>query len=44
MALRLAKAVGRSPESLLAMQDAYDLWTARQTIDLKQVGKLQFEV
>jgi addiction module HigA family antidote len=41
MALRLAKAVGRSPESWLAMQDAHDLWVARQHIDLKRVGKLR---
>mgnify|MGYP006179905305 CR=1 FL=1 len=42
MALRLSKAIGRSPESWLAMQDAYDLWIARQHVDLKQVGKLAF--
>ena len=41
MALRLSKAVGRSPESWLAMQDAHDLWVARQRIDLKRVGKLK---
>jgi len=41
MALRLAKAVGRSPESWLAMQDAYDLWIARQHVDLQRVGKLK---
>ena len=41
MALRLSKSVGRSPESWLAMQDAYDLWLARQCVDLKRVGKLQ---
>lgn len=40
MALRLSKAVGRSPESWLAMQDAHDLWLARQTVDLRRVGKL----
>ena len=28
MALRLAKALGRSPESWLAMQNAHDLWIA----------------
>lgn len=41
MALRLAKALGRSPESWLAMQDAHDLWRARQTVDLQRVGKLE---
>ena len=40
MALRLSKAIGRSPESWLAMQDAYDLWIARQHVNLKRVGKL----
>ena len=42
MALRLSVALGCSPESWLAMQDAYDLWIARQHVDLKQVGKLAF--
>jgi len=41
MALRLAKAIGRSPESWLAMQDAHDLWIARQSVDLHGVGKLK---
>lgn len=41
MALRLSKAIGRSPESWLAMQDAHDLWVARQHVDLDQVGKLE---
>ena len=40
MALRLAKAIGRSPESWLTMQDNHDLWVARQNVDLKKVGKL----
>ena len=40
MALRLSKALGRSPESWLAMQDAYDLWLARQSTDLARVSKL----
>jgi addiction module HigA family antidote len=41
MALRLSKAVGRSPESWLSLQDAHDLWVARQHVDLGRVGKLQ---
>jgi antitoxin HigA-1 len=40
MALRLSKAVGRSAESWLAMQDAHDLWVARQTLDLARVRPL----
>ena len=43
MALRLSKAIGRSPESWLAMQDNYDLWQAKNSINLSQVRKLQFE-
>jgi len=41
MALRLSKAIGRSPESWLAMQDAHDLWLARQRVDLQRVGRLK---
>jgi antitoxin HigA-1 len=40
MALRLSKAIGRTPESWLAMQYAHDLWNARQQVDLRRVGKL----
>jgi antitoxin HigA-1 len=42
MALRLSKALGRSPESWLAMQDHYDLWQARQAVDMKSVRKIAF--
>ena len=42
MALRLSKALGRSPESWLAMQDTYDLWQARQSVDLSAVGSFSF--
>ena len=41
MALRLSKAVGRSPESWLAMQDSHDLWVARKNVNLQRVGKLK---
>jgi len=41
MALRLSKALGRSPESWLAMQDAYDLWQAKKTVKLSKVRKLK---
>lgn len=44
MALRLSEAIGRSPESWLAMQDAHDLWLARQSVDLTRVGKLKLAV
>jgi antitoxin HigA-1 len=42
MALRLSKALGRSPESWLTMQDNYDLWQARQTVNLDAVEKIEF--
>ena len=41
MALRLSKALGRSPESWLAMQSNYDLWQARQHVKLGNVGKVK---
>jgi addiction module HigA family antidote len=41
MALRLAKTLGRSPESWLAMQYNHDLWQARQKVNLKDVERLE---
>lgn len=41
MALRLAKTIGRSPESWLKMQDNHDLWVAKKSVDLNRVGKLE---
>ncbi len=43
MALRLSKALGRSPESWLTMQDSYDLWHARQSVNLDNVEKIEFK-
>ena len=40
MALRLSKCLGRSPESWLLMQDSYDLWQAKQNIDLSGIEPL----
>jgi addiction module HigA family antidote len=40
MALRLSKALGRSPESWLTMQSNYDLWQVRQHIQLEKVRKV----
>ena len=42
MALRLSKAVGRSPESWFAMQHNYDLWQARKSLDLSRVTSIEF--
>ena len=41
MALRLAKAIGRTPESWLVMQDHYDLWLARKSVNLQRVSELK---
>jgi addiction module HigA family antidote len=41
MALRLSTVLGRSPESWLALQDAYDLWQVKQRIKLAGISKLE---
>ncbi len=41
MALRLSKTLGRSPESWLSMQDAYNLWHAKKNVNLREVEKLK---
>jgi addiction module HigA family antidote len=41
MALRLSKALGRTPESWLTMQYNYDLWHARQRVSLANVEKVK---
>ena len=43
MALRLSKALGRTPESWIAMQYNYDLWKARESTDLTDVQKIDFK-
>lgn len=42
MALRLEKALGRSPESWLTMQHNFDLWQARLALDLSGVTQIEF--
>lgn len=42
MALKLSKVLGRSPESWLLMQDNYDLWLARQKIDIENYETMVF--
>jgi addiction module HigA family antidote len=42
MALKFSKVLGRSPESWLLMQDNYDLWRARQEINLNDYEALVF--
>lgn len=41
MALRLSKALGRSPESWLAMQYNHDLWQAKRHVKLGNVSKVR---
>lgn len=41
MALRLSKALGRSPESWLAMQYNHDLWQAKQHVNLTGVTRVR---
>jgi addiction module HigA family antidote len=41
MALRLSKALGRSPESWLALQYNHDLWQARQRVNLRNVARVR---
>jgi len=40
MALRLSKTLGRTAESWLIMQDNYNLWQTRQSVNLDDVEKL----
>ncbi len=42
MALRLSKALGRTLESWLAMQDNFDLWRARNSVNLSTVKPVDF--
>ncbi|RYU47104.1 addiction module antidote protein, HigA family, partial [Aliivibrio finisterrensis] len=42
MALRLSKSLGRTPESWLTMQDNYDLWQAKQNVNLTKVHTINF--
>ena len=41
MALRLSKALGRSPESWLALQYNHDLWRAKRRVNLSNVNKVR---
>ena len=44
MALRLSTMLGRSSESWLALQDRYDLWQARQRVDLGGIKRMALRV
>ncbi|CAI0945902.1 HigA family addiction module antitoxin [Serratia quinivorans] len=42
MAIRLSIVIGSSERVWMGMQDAYDLWHARQSIDVSKLRKLDF--
>ncbi|MGY3349948.1 addiction module HigA family antidote [Serratia marcescens] len=42
MAIRLSIVIGSSEQVWMGMQDAYDLWQARQSIDVSKLRKLDF--
>jgi antitoxin HigA-1 len=44
MAVRLSAVLGRSAESWLAMQDNYDLWKARQSVNTEELNRIQFQI
>jgi len=43
MALRLSKALGRTPESWLSLQYSHDLWHARRRVKLANVSRLRLK-
>jgi addiction module HigA family antidote len=40
MALRLSKVFGRTPEGWLRLQLQYDLWKAKQSVDLNNLERI----
>lgn len=42
MAVRLAAVLGGSAESWMRLQESYDLWKARQSIDISDFSKIDF--
>lgn len=42
MAVRLSKVLGGSAESWLTLQESYDLWRARQEIDITELERIDF--
>ncbi|SPZ52774.1 Uncharacterized HTH-type transcriptional regulator YddM [Serratia quinivorans] len=42
MAIRLSIVIGSSERVWMGMQDAYDLWHARRSIDVSKLRKLDF--
>lgn len=44
MAVKLSAVLGRSPESWLRLQEQYDLWHSKQSIDLSAYSRMSFPV
>ena len=42
MAVRLSSVLGGSAESWLTLQESYDLWKARQTVNTKDLRRIDF--
>ncbi|MBE9539280.1 MAG: HigA family addiction module antidote protein [Proteobacteria bacterium] len=42
MAVRLSGVLGGSAESWLTLQESYDLWKARQTVDWQSLERINF--
>ncbi|MEZ5436602.1 MAG: HigA family addiction module antitoxin [Pseudomonadales bacterium] len=40
MALRITKAFGGDPQMWLSMQDSYNLWQAKQSVDLSNIQRV----
>jgi antitoxin HigA-1 len=40
MALRLSKVFGRTPEGWLRLQLQYDLWKAKQSVDIDHLERI----
>ncbi len=43
MAVRLSAVLGGSAESWLRLQENYDLWKARESVDTKNLTRIDFE-
>lgn len=44
MAVRLSVVLGGSAESWIRLQENYDLWKARESIDTKNLTRIDFDV
>ena len=43
MAVRLSAVLGGSAESWLRIQENYDLWKAREKVDMKKLSRIKFK-